>query len=234
VDLDAFRWLLTEPGQSLLTRATHLYVDHAGDPVRTATALRQHGDVEAAHAAAALTQVDLRARAVRKVGEDATRMYFTPEGLEQATRARVATHRAARVAFAEPSSVLDLGCGIGGDLVALARAGLTVAGIDRDELRVEVARANLDVLGLGGAVQVAAAEDVDVSGFGKLQRFDLRRNTSKQLADFYAFELANNPDAVIGEAAVDTDVTDVAKYYGAVVALRSASLAVTNTVAGSP
>ena len=55
---------------------------------------------------------------------------------------------------------------------------------------------------------------VDVSGFGKLQRFDLRKNTSKQLADFYAFELANNPDAAIGEPTVDTDVTDVAKYRG--------------------
>ena len=63
-------------------------------------------------------------------------------------------------------SVLDVGCGIGGDLLALARAGLTVAGIDLDELRVEVARANLAALGLGGAVQVAAAEDVDTSGFG--------------------------------------------------------------------
>ena len=40
VDLDTFRWLLTDDGQALLVRATQLYVDHAGDPVRTATALR--------------------------------------------------------------------------------------------------------------------------------------------------------------------------------------------------
>src|SRR6478735_5866740 len=62
VDLEAFRWLLTEPGQQLLTRATHLYVDHGGDPVRTATALRADATVTPEHAAAALTQVDLRAR----------------------------------------------------------------------------------------------------------------------------------------------------------------------------
>ena len=182
MDLDAFRWLLTDPGQGLLARAAELYADHAGDPVRTATALRRT-DPDAAHTAAALTQVELRGRAVAKFGDDAARMYFTPDGLEQATRARVAAHRAARVALAEPVSVLDLGCGIGGDLLSLARAGLTVAGIDRDELRVEVARANLAALGLGGAVQEATAEAVDVSGFGVVFADPARRNARGRVFD---------------------------------------------------
>ena len=38
MDLDAFRWLLGEAGQALLRRAAEVYDDHAGDPVRTATA----------------------------------------------------------------------------------------------------------------------------------------------------------------------------------------------------
>ena len=110
-------------------------------------------------------------------------MYFTPDGLEQATRLRVARHRAVRVALADPGSVLDLGCGIGGDLVAFARAGLTAAGIDRDELRVEVARANLDALGLGGAVQVADAEGLDTSGFGVVFADPARRTSAGRVFD---------------------------------------------------
>jgi SAM-dependent methyltransferase len=182
VDLDAFRWLLGEDGQRLLGRATEVYVDHAGDPVRTATALRRDGS-SPARAAAALTQVDLRARAAAKFGEDAARMYFTPEGLEQATRRSGARHRAARLASSRPSSVLDLGCGIGGDLIAIARAGPTVAGVDRDELRVEVARANLTALSLGGTVERASVEDVDVDGFGAVFADPARRTARGRVFD---------------------------------------------------
>ena len=94
-------------------------------------------------------------------------MFFTPDALEQATRSRVADHRAARLAAAIPEgSVIDLGCGIGGDLLAFARAGLVAAGIDQDPVRVAMARANLAALGLPGAVQVGDATTVDPSGFG--------------------------------------------------------------------
>ena len=182
MDLDAFRGLLTPEGQRLLARAHAVYDEVGGDALRTATALRRHAAPDAA--AAALTQVELRRRAVVKLGPDlAARMYFTPDGLEQATRLRVAEHRAARVAMAEPGAVLDLGCGIGGDLVAFARAGLTAAGVDRDPLRVEVARANLAALDLGGAVQVADAEGVDTAGFGVVFADPARRGSAGRVFD---------------------------------------------------
>jgi len=169
VDVETFRWLLTDEGQRLLGVATHAYVDAEGDPVRATTAVRRAaGTDEGApeRAAAALTQVQLRARAVAKFGDDAVRMYFTPDALEQSTRRRVADHRAARIAAAQPASVIDLGCGIGGDLVAFARAGLTTAGVDLDPVRVAMAEANLAALGLPGAVLVADATTLDLSGFG--------------------------------------------------------------------
>ena len=98
------------------------YVDAAGDPVRAASAVRK-AQPDPEKAAAALTQAELRTRAVAKFGDLAPHMFFTPDALEQATRLRVAEHRAARLAAAQPGSVIDLGCGIGGDLIAFARAG---------------------------------------------------------------------------------------------------------------
>ena len=51
VDLEALRWLLTDAGQALLVRAHEVQGEHAGDPVRAATALRRHA--EPAHASPA-------------------------------------------------------------------------------------------------------------------------------------------------------------------------------------
>jgi hypothetical protein len=160
MDLDAFRWLLTDDGQRLLERAAAL---SGADELRSQEELRRTATAE--QVAAALTQVVLRERAVAKFGADAHRMYFTPDGLEQATRARVAAHRAARLAAFEAHTLIDLGCGIGGDLLAASRAGLTCAGVDLDPLRVAVAEANLAALNLPGAVGVADATRVDISPF---------------------------------------------------------------------
>lgn len=159
MDLDAFQWLLTGPGQRLLARA----MQAPEDPLEASAALRRDASPE--QVAVALTQATLRRRAVAKFGDLADRMYFTPEGLEQATRLPVSAHRAARLVAAQAPSVIDLGCGIGGDLVSFARAGLTTAGVDLDPVRVEVARANLAALDLGGAVMVADATTVDHAPF---------------------------------------------------------------------
>src|SRR4051794_21594043 len=56
VDLDAFRWLLTEPGQRLLEQADEVVAGGADD-LRAQSALRRTASSE--HVAAALTQVGL-------------------------------------------------------------------------------------------------------------------------------------------------------------------------------
>ncbi|HEX6151300.1 class I SAM-dependent methyltransferase [Nocardioides sp.] len=163
MDLDAFRWLLTDDGQQLLSEASP--ADGAGPDDELALQADLRKRATAAQVATALTQVELRRRAEPKFGELAARMYFTHAGLEQATRLPVAKHRAGRLQAAVTTSLIDLGCGIGGDLIASAAAGITTAGVDLDPVRVAVAEANLAALDLPGAVAVADATTVDTSPF---------------------------------------------------------------------
>ncbi|HEX4813990.1 MAG TPA: class I SAM-dependent methyltransferase [Nonomuraea sp.] len=150
MDLDGFNALLTPRGQRALAEAVEL---SGADPVAAATALRRTYD--AALTSAALTQAGLRERARAKFGADAGRMYFTPQGLEQATRKEVAEHRARRLAGAK---VADACCGVGGDFLALARAGCTVAAVDLDPLTVAVARANAEAFGMEDRVTVTVGD----------------------------------------------------------------------------
>lgn len=165
MEIETLQWLRTPDGGRLLVHAAQAWADHPGDPVRVAAVVRRL-EPDAEKAAAATTQAQLRLKAVAKIGDSAHAMFFTPDALEQATRTRVADHRAARLAAAIPGgSVVDLGCGIGGDLLAFARAGLVAAGVDQDPVRAEMARVNLEVLGLPGAVMAGDATAIDVRGF---------------------------------------------------------------------
>jgi SAM-dependent methyltransferase len=131
-----------------------------GGPVAAATALRSAG-VDPDLAAAALTQATLRRAAVGKFGAAAGAMFFTRTGLEQATRLPVATARAGRLAAAGARHVADLGCGVGADSLAFARAGLRVVAVEADPATAEVARANLR--DLDARVVTGTAESFDLS-----------------------------------------------------------------------
>lgn len=106
-----------------------------------------------------LQQARLRARAGSKhpAGD---RMWWTQEALEQASSAVVARWRAERYGA---EAVLDLGCSVGGDLVALAARG-PAQGVDLDEARLLLARANLVELGLPAAVARADALSLPLGG----------------------------------------------------------------------
>lgn len=90
-------------------------------------------------AQAALETAILRQEAERKF-PSARQMYFTRPALEQASSFPVSTYRAGRYKAFE--RVLDLGCSIGGDSLALARV-LPVVGVDLDPLRLALAAENL-------------------------------------------------------------------------------------------
>ncbi len=139
--------------------------------------------------AAAMTQDGLRRRAVTKLGSDAARMFFTADALEQATRASVSAHRARRLAAQLPDArLLDLGCGIGADLAAYARAGLRVTGVDLDPVRVAAARANLAALGLPGQVAVADARTYPLDGADVVFVDPSRRAADRRVFDPAGFQ----------------------------------------------
>ncbi|MEU7280322.1 class I SAM-dependent methyltransferase [Streptomyces sp. NPDC045431] len=162
-DLAAFSALLTDEGQLLLA-ALRDY-----DPSQElAVASRLRRDHPAELVTAAIGQARLRQRAVAKFGaEDAYRMYFTPNGVEQSTRASVGAYRAARFKELGVRGVADLCCGIGGDAIALARAGIRVLAVDRDPLTAGAARANAEALGLADLIEVRCEDvtEVDTSGY---------------------------------------------------------------------
>lgn len=185
VHVDALSFLLTPRGRRLLEAAEASYGD---DALTLNRRLRRQGDgYSAEQVAAALTQAALRRAAVAKFGADARRMYFTAAGLEQATHPLVAAHRAGRVGGFGARTCLDLGCGIGSDLVALAMAGLSVTGVEADPLTAEVAAANLRARGVAATVVCARAETVDRDGFDVVFADPSRRRGTTRVFDPAAF-----------------------------------------------
>lgn len=125
--------------------------------------------------AAALTQSRLRSRARSKFGGFAARMLFTEAGLEQATRLRVASLHAGRFASANITRIADLGCGIGGDAMAMAGLDLDVTAVEADEVTASIAAYNLAPFPTA-TVRHARAEDIDVSEFDALYFDPARRS----------------------------------------------------------
>lgn len=155
MDLPTLRALRTQEGQALRAQ-----IEPYDEQRALALGARLRREHPAALVAAAMTQARLRARAHGKFGADAARMFFTAAGLEQATRAPVARHRARRFAAVGSGAVrvADLGCGIGSDAVALTRAGARVLAVERDPFTAEVARANAEALGLADRIEVRCAD----------------------------------------------------------------------------
>ena len=112
------------------------------DVVKTVAELRKAGH-EAGVVAAVLSQARLRSKAADKFGPFAARMLFTEDGLEQATRLRVAALHAGRFRDAGLTRIADLGSGIGADALALAAIDLEVTAVERDEVTAAIAAYNL-------------------------------------------------------------------------------------------
>lgn len=148
--------LLTRDGLALLDEVGP--VESSGDVARAVSRLRAAGH-SPERVSAVVGQAHLRVKAAAKFGEFAERMLFTRAGLEQATRLNVAALHAVRMRRAGITAVTDLGCGIGGDSLAFAGAGLAVTAVDADAVTAGIAAYNLAPFGADAEVRTGLAED---------------------------------------------------------------------------
>jgi hypothetical protein len=161
MDLPTFQALLSSAGQAALAAAVERSPTESTF-LNDFTSLSRRFPAELARLA--LEIAILRHEAAVKFPY-AEQMYFTRPALEQASSHTVAAYRAGRYAAAGLSQVLDLGCSVGGDTLALAEqlpspsGGPAVTGLDRDPLRLAMARANTAALGLD---QLAAFVQADL------------------------------------------------------------------------
>lgn len=132
--------LLTPEGLRLLDELAP--PESTSDVARVVSRLRAAGHSPDL-VSAVVGQARLRVRARAKFGAFADRLLFTPAGLEQATRMPVAALHAGRYRDAGTDRVADLGCGIGGDALAFAGAGLRVLAVDADDVTAALAAFNL-------------------------------------------------------------------------------------------
>ncbi len=132
-------WILSSAAEAALAMA-RAATDR--DPLRLGAALQRALGLDASQRAAVLTQLSLEDRATIRWHAPATDMRLTREGLEQATRPVLAEWRARQLADAGVRQAADLGCGLGLESRALARAGLRVRAVELDPDTAAFARHN--------------------------------------------------------------------------------------------
>ena len=172
---EAARRLLSPEGRDAVAFASTLDLS-AGARLRAAEAVRPLGpDL----GPLALEQALLRQRALAKHprGDE---LWWTGPALEQASSYDVAAWRARR--FDRP--VLDLCCSVGGDLLAMPAGSV---GVDLDEARLLLARANAEVLGREVSVVRADATALPLPASADVFVDPARRAGGKRVFDPRAY-----------------------------------------------
>jgi hypothetical protein len=171
--------LLTDDGQSLLDEMAATVLTTSNE-LAVAEKLRARYPVDLV--TAALGMSELRRRALVKFTR-ADRMYFTRDGLEQASGETSSRHRARR--FTGAGRVVDLCTGIGGDLIGLAAAPgvVEVTAVDRDPLHLRMAVLNAATYEVGARLATSCVDvrDADLAGVGAVFVDPARRASGRRL-----------------------------------------------------
>jgi hypothetical protein len=170
ISLLDIEFLASSTGKTLLQRLSDENLSET-NTLSLLTRLRK--DYSPEQAGAALEMARLRLKAVDKFGDDAAKMFFTRDALEQASDPLIRDYRAELIGA---KILVDAGCGIGADSLAFAKAGASVIGLDIDPVRVEIASYNARVSGLNARFEVADIRDglppSDIAFFDPARRDD--------------------------------------------------------------
>jgi hypothetical protein len=188
VERQDFIALLSPEGQQLLQE---VHFEDKQDVLKLLSTLRAKGHSPAL-VAAVMTQAKLRRRAEAKFGPFASRMLFTEEALEQASRLKVAAIHAGRFKSAGITEVADLGCGIGSESMAFASLDLQVKAFEIDEVTAAIATYNLSPFD-NVYVQQADVTTLDLTQFEALFFDPARRELrgQKKATTSRSFDPAN-------------------------------------------
>jgi hypothetical protein len=181
IALEDIQWLTSPAAEPYLARCAA----HCGELTQLVGGLRKELSAERAHLV--IEQVELRQRGVEKFSR-AGEMFFTRQGLEQATDEQIAAYKTSRLPN-DAGPAVDLCSGIGGDWLALNRWALArnaskVLGVDGDPLVMHLAAENQRrLLGIEPWVGVADVRAVDLAEFDVIhgdpdRRADGHRHTT--------------------------------------------------------
>jgi len=131
-------------------------------------------------ASALLTQARLRQKALEKFPL-AAQMLFVDESLQQASSQAVAAYHAER--FSPFAHLADLGSGIGGDAIALARSAASMWAVENNPLLCRLLQHNLAVNGCSGRASVLNADwtQLDLTGRDALFIDPARRRQGRRV-----------------------------------------------------
>lgn len=157
-------FLLSAAGRNAADALAHADLSEA-QRLPLLSALRRSYPAE--QAGALLSLARLRQKAAAKFPH-AERLFLVAEALEQATAWPIAQRRAALFdQHALPGPLLDLGCGLGGDLLALAGRRPVIA-YETDPVRIRFAQANAEALGVPQRVEFRQADWTAEMAAGRL------------------------------------------------------------------
>lgn len=186
--INEYRWLVDTEAKTLLQLTQQDFLTQVS-PLKIAKNLRRSTTLT--RAALVMEQAQLRIRAQQKFPL-ADQMFFTKRGLEQSSGMDLSTYKATH--FREHDSVLDVCCGIGGDLLGLAsrnpaNENLITTGLDSDPVTALFAEHNLHHLLQTHQISHSAATilnsdfaDVDLSEFSAIH-LDPDRRKGRRTTD---------------------------------------------------